>query len=202
MGRGHSPLPSPLPHWGRRHPFPKPHPSAPSALRLSRLAPLALDMLPLHFHHLPLLFHTSGYGPVLSRPLNFYRASAQRETSARPSVRPSVTIRSSIVSKQLNLSSYFLQHIVAESFYLSHTKHFFVKFWQGSEARAGCGGHRRHCIWKGFKGKERRTGYTKSIQQNYILFYSDYEGVEYKWAIKISRFLTNIWLYVVHGYDV
>ena len=48
------------------------------AFGASIVAPLALDMLPVHCHHLPLLFHTSGYGPVLSRPLNFYRASAQQ----------------------------------------------------------------------------------------------------------------------------
>jgi len=48
LGRGHSHLTKPLPHWGGGHPLPKPH--------------LDVDLLPLHFHYPP-ISHTSGYGP-------------------------------------------------------------------------------------------------------------------------------------------
>ena len=52
LGRGHSPLPGPLSHWVGGHPSPNP-----TLLFASILAPSALDLLPLHFHHLPPISH-------------------------------------------------------------------------------------------------------------------------------------------------
>ena len=54
-GDGHSHLLRPLPHWGRGHPLPKPNRLG--AYGASILAPSALDLLPLHFYHLPPISH-------------------------------------------------------------------------------------------------------------------------------------------------
>ena len=66
MGRGHSPLPKPLPHWGGGHILPKPHPPRrldPRRLyATSILALSALDLLPPPTFIIP-PSHISGYGP-------------------------------------------------------------------------------------------------------------------------------------------
>ena len=50
LGRGHSPLPKPLPHWEGDTPSPNP-----TLLGTSILGAYgaSIDLLPLHFHHLP-----------------------------------------------------------------------------------------------------------------------------------------------------